>query len=190
MRHTPLGKSSPAVNTGSLEHPFKLRNPPHCASDVHALPVVPHCPRAHTPLLLLPLLLPPDPPLELPLVLPLPEPPLVELPLVPPLLLDPPLLEPLLPLVLPLLAPAPLEPPLFPPLPLPLVLVPLLPPLDVEPELPELPSLVLLESAPMPSPPSGSRALPVAHAPTYVRAVRAAAVTAVSKRNFMERVPR
>jgi hypothetical protein len=188
--HTGLGNSSPPLKGASLEHTFPMRPgiPPHCESEVHAVPVVPHV--GHPPPLLLllpPLLLL----LELELELEPLELPLAELPL------DPPLVEllPVLPLlVLPLLVLAPLLLLAFAlPLLLELLLLPsplplelLLTPLDEEPYPPELLLLLVLlpESSPVPSLPSSEPDSPFAHAPANASAIKPIAVTAVPNRSF------
>jgi hypothetical protein len=191
--HTALGNNSPPLKGASLEHTFPIRPgiPPHCESEVQAVPVVPHV--GHPPLLLLLLLLPllllPPllllEPLELPLAeLPL-ELPLVELLpvvplLVPPLLVLAPLL--LLPFALPLL----LELLLLELLLEPLLLELLLTPLDEEPYPPELLLLLVLlpESSPVPSLPSSEPDSPFAHAAANASAIKPIAVTAVPNRSF------
>jgi hypothetical protein len=197
--HTGLGNNSPPLKGASLEHTFPIRPsiPPHCESEVQAVPVVPHVGQPPLLLLLPPLLLPPlllPPPLLPPLPLPL-EPlelPLAELPfelplvellpvlplLVPPLLVLPPLLLP--PFALPLLLELLLLPSLFP-------LELLLTPLDEEPSPPELLLLLLVllpDPSPVPSLPASEPDSPFAHAPANASAIEPIAVTAVPNRSF------
>jgi hypothetical protein len=188
--HTALGNSSPPLKGASVEHTFPTSPaiPPHCESEVQAVPVVPHVGQP-PPLLLLPLLLLP---LLLLLLPPLLLPPLAELPLE--LLVEPPLALPLLVLplpevlLLPFALPLLLEPVLLL-LPSTLPLDPPLLPLDDEPWLPELLLLVLPpESSPAATPLSSASSepdSPFAHALAAARTIKHAAVAAVWNRTLI-----